>query len=684
MNKELAAKFLSSISHEREQDIEMTSRLLTTLSLQQLVLNGLAINNIHLENIRSGLIGKLYMELGPNLEINDKIQRGDIKIGDIVLIRPAKTKTKTKAKAKKVPEDSSEEGQVECSGVIYKMNDNQITIALEESQEVVATTFYSYNKLYILKTTNTITYKRMESTMRKLSEFGSLIQDKIIQYLTNERPFIPNTSQSQNAGFFQNPNLNDSQKTAINFAINNDLTIIHGPPGTGKTFTLIELIQQLLTKQPEKRILICGPSNISVDTILERLTPLVPNNLLLRIGHPARLLDSNKRHSLDILSKKNTIVKDISHEIDKLIQENKKLKNYKQRRENWNEIKLLRKDLKKREFKTIKDLIIQSRIVVTTLHGSSSRELCSLYRDDPDFKLFDTLIIDEVSQAMEPQCWIPLIAHQNQFSKLILTGDNKQLPPTIKTEDDQKVIHNLETTLFDRLIKNFPKREMVKFLNVQYRMNEKIMEFPSQSMYHGKLLADVTVANRLLIDLPNVDVTPFDDDDDVDTKLPLIWYDTQGDEFPETADGATILGSKYNEGEIAIVKEHIQSLRSSNVPQESIGIISPYSAQVSHMKRLIHDELKLTDIEISTVDGFQGREKDVVILSLVRSNEKFEVGFLKEERRLNVAMTRPRRQLVVVGNIEALQRCGNKYLKNWSEWCEENADVRYPNIDDYL
>lgn len=683
MNKELASTFLSSINHEREQDIQITSRLLTTLSVQQLVQNGLAINNIHLENIRSGLIGKLYMELGPNLEINDKILRGDIKIGDIVLIRPAKTKTKTRAKAKKTPEDSSED-QAECSGVIYKMSDTQITIALDESQEVVATTFYSYSKLYILKTTNTITYKRMESTMRKLSEFSSPVQDKIVQYLVNERPFIPSSSTLQNVKDFINPNLNDSQKTAINFAIDNDLTIIHGPPGTGKTFTLIELIQQLLIKHPEKRILICGPSNISVDTILERLTPLVSNNLLLRIGHPARLLDSNKRHSLDILSKQNSIVKDISQEIDKLIQENKKLKNYKQRKENWNEIKLLRKDLKKREFKTIKDLIIQSRIVVTTLHGSSSRELCSLYRDDPNFKLFDTLIIDEVSQAMEPQCWIPLIAHQNQFHKLILAGDNKQLPPTIKTEDDRNVIHNLETTLFDRLIKVFPKKEMVKFLNVQYRMNKKIMEFPSRSMYHGQLLADETVANRLLIDLPMVDASPSGDDNDVDTKLPLIWYDTQGDEFPETADDATILGSKYNEGEIAIVKEHIEDLRSLNVPQESIGVISPYNAQVSHLKKQIHDELKLTDIEISTVDGFQGREKDVIILSLVRSNEKFEVGFLKEERRLNVAMTRPRRQLVVVGNIEALQRCGNKYLKNWSEWCEENADVRYPNIDDYL
>ena len=193
MNKELASTFLSSINHEREQDIQITSRLLTTLSVQQLVQNGLAINNIHLENIRSGLIGKLYMELGPNLEINDKILRGDIKIGDIVLIRPAKTKTKTRAKAKKTPEDSSED-QAECSGVIYKMSDTQITIALDESQEVVATTFYSYSKLYILKTTNTITYKRMESTMRKLSEFSSPVQDKIVQYLVNERPFIPSSS----------------------------------------------------------------------------------------------------------------------------------------------------------------------------------------------------------------------------------------------------------------------------------------------------------------------------------------------------------------------------------------------------------------------------------------------------------------------------------------------------------
>lgn len=165
-------------------------------------------------------------------------------------------------------EDSNGE-QAECSGVVYKMSDTQITIALEESQDVIATTFYSYSKLYILKTINVVTYNRMESTMRKLSEISSPIQDKIIQYLVNERPFIPNTNSFQNIKSFLNPNLNDSQKTAINFAINNDLTIIHGPPGTGKTFTLIELIQQLLIKNPEERILICGPSNISVDTILE-------------------------------------------------------------------------------------------------------------------------------------------------------------------------------------------------------------------------------------------------------------------------------------------------------------------------------------------------------------------------------------------------------------------------------
>ena len=216
-------------------------------------------------------------------------------------------------------------------------------------------------------------------------------------------------------------------------------------------------------------------------------------------------------------------------------------------------------------------------------------------------------------------------------------------------------------------------------------MNSEIMKFASQEMYQNKLIADESVSNRTLIDLCNVE-------ENDDTKSPIIWYDTQGDDFTESEEMTSnksssnstiknnIIGSKFNENEALLVKLHINHLIDSNVPEDAIGVISPYSAQVSLLKKTINQNYP--NIEISTVDGFQGREKEVIILSLVRNNEKFDIGFLSEERRLNVAMTRPKKQLCVIGSIEMLQRCGNKYLEHWANWNEENSDLRYPDIDE--
>ncbi|EDO15818.1 hypothetical protein Kpol_1057p6 [Vanderwaltozyma polyspora DSM 70294] len=679
MNIELADKFLSSIAHERDQDIEATSQLLKLLPLPKLVKAGQAINNLYLENIRTGLAGKIYLELGPYQAVDDEISKGSIKVGDVVAVKPSATskgKSKAKTKSSKAEENGdSDRGadDLEITGVVFKITDKQCSITIDEAQEQDAMKLYSYSKLYLLKTVNTITYKRMESTMRKLKEFEGLPDNRIIEYLLNARQFI--RQEPSNKITFHNDQLNESQKDAIKFALANDISIIHGPPGTGKTYTLVELILQLVEKG--QRVLVCGPSNISVDTILERLAKVLPGNLLLRIGHPARLLEANLSHSLDILSKSGdsgAIVRDIYRDIDKTIASIKKVRKPDARREGWKEVKELRKELRQRERKVVNDLILEAKVVVATLHGSSSRELCGIYNQVP--KLFDTLIIDEVSQSLEPQCWIPLISHyKSDFTKLVLAGDNKQLPPTIKTEDNDKVKVTLGTTLFDRLVKNYGDQFKL-LLNVQYRMNEQIMEFPSKQMYGGKLIADASVANNVLSDLPGVDSND-------DTLPPLIWYDTQGDDFLEQADNEDgIVSSKFNENEVLLVKDHIIKLIESNVPQDAIGVISPYSAQTSLLKSLIQEQYPL--IEISTVDGFQGREKEVIVLSLVRSNDKMEVGFLRDDRRLNVAISRPKKQLCVIGNMEVLERSGVKFLKNWAEWSSENSDLRYPDISELL
>lgn len=671
MNKVLAGKFLASIGHERDQDVETTSRLLNTLPLAKIIEAGYAINNLIFENLRTGLAGKLYMELGPDHAIDSEISKGDIKVGDVVLIKPKGSSTRSKAKKDKTKSNNEGKDECECNGVVSKITGKKVVVTVDESQEDSASKICSFQRLYILKTTNTITYQRMESTMRKLAEFESIPNNQVIQYLLNDRPFHLRKDAAEID--FHNKTLNGPQRDAIKFSLANDISVIHGPPGTGKTFTLVELIQQLCDRG--QRVLVCGPSNMAVDTILERLAKVLPGNLLLRIGHPARLLSSNLAHSLEILSKSGSsglIVKDIMNEIDRMIGSIKKMKSYKDRRQGWQEVRELRKELRYREKKVVSDLILEARVIVATLHGSSSKELCNVYNQTP--KLFDTLIIDEVSQSLEPQCWIPLMSHyKSNITKLVLAGDNKQLPPTIKSEDNKRVQEILGRTLFDRLEQTFG--ESIKcLLTVQYRMNETIMGFPSEAMYQNKLLADVSVASRTLADLYEVSRNE-------ETIEPLIWYDTQGGDFPESLDEAEdIASSKYNENEAYLVKSHIRILIESNVTQESIGVIAPYSAQVSLLKKLIGEEFP--EVTISTVDGFQGREKEVIILTLVRSNDNFEVGFLKEPRRLNVAMTRPKKQLCVIGDIENLQRSNVTFLKQWSKWCEDNADIRYPNIDD--
>lgn len=658
MNKEVAKVFLESIAHEQQQDVELTSRLLASSPLADLVAAGLAINHLQLDNIRTGIGGKLYLEMSPDAAIDKELNSGDVKVGDIVLVQPS-------GKGKK-------DDEFALDAVVSKISSNQITLAVDESHDQDAMKLYSYNRLYLLKTTNTITYKRMQSTMRKLSEFESVPDNSVMQYLLYQREFVKRPLE---AGIkYHNELLNESQRDAIAYSMSNDISIIHGPPGTGKTYTLVELIKQLYDKG--ERVLVCGPSNISVDTILERLNKVVPGDALLRLGHPSRLLSQNLSHSLDVLAKtgdSGSIIKDILREIDDTISKVKKFKSFKDRKQGWQEVKLLRKELRQREKKGLSDIILNSKIILCTLHGSSSRQLLSAYDLTP--KLFDTLIIDEVSQSLEPQCWIPLISHyKSDIQRLVIAGDNKQLPPTIKTEDNQKVKNVLSRTLFDRLVDHYG--DSFKYLlNVQYRMNEEIMNFSSKELYEGKLIAAESVATHVLADLPGVDSTE-------DTEIPCIWYDTQGDDFPERSDDhdskLLLISSKYNENEAYLALYYMEKLLESNVAQEHIGIISPYNSQVSLLKKLIHAKYPL--VEISTVDGFQGREKECIIFSLVRSNEEFEVGFLKDERRLNVAITRPKRQLCVIGNMETLERSKVGFLQKWVDWAEENFEIRYPDV----
>ena len=347
-------------------------------------------------------------------------------------------------------------------------------------------------------------------------------------------------------------------------------------------------------------------------------------------------------HSLDVLTRTSDaaeLVKDVRKEMDAKQASIKKTRNGRERRVIYGDIKELRKEYREREKQCVTNLVGGSKVVLATLHGAGGFQLRN--------ETFDVVIIDEASQALEAQCWVPLLSAK----KVILAGDHLQLPPTIKSMNtkgqlgrakaDSKPVENhipettLEVTLFDRLL-SLHGASIKRMLTTQYRMHERIMRFPSDEMYDSNLIAADAVKDRLLKDLP-YEVKETDD-----TREPLVFYDTQGGNFPERTEdesseknskGGIMSDSKSNEMEAALVKLHVMNLIEAGVLAEDIAVVTPYNAQVA---LLVHNlKGKYPDIELGSVDGFQGREKEAVIVSLVRSNPEHEIGFLAEKRRLN-------------------------------------------------
>ncbi|PYH89500.1 DNA polymerase alpha-associated DNA helicase A [Aspergillus ellipticus CBS 707.79] len=542
-----------------------------------------------------------------------------------------------------------------------------------------------------IKLANDVTYRRMNQTMEKMLKMPETDHSQFMRVAFGHTSPLQPDYESTGPVEFIDPTLNDSQQEAIRFALaSQDIALIHGPPGTGKTHTLIELIVQMV--QRKQRVLVCGPSNISVDNIVERLAPTkVP---VVRIGHPARLLPSVLDHSLEVLthtSEAAAIVRDVRKEIDQKQASIRKTRSARERRAIYDDLRELRREFRERESKCVDNLVRESSVVLATLHGAGGHQLKN--------QKFDVVIIDEASQALEAQCWIPLLS----ASKVVLAGDHLQLPPTVKSTNekaDKKAIQkekekaaekakemgvellenvSLETTLFDRLL-SMHGPGIKRMLTTQYRMHESIMRFPSDELYDSKLMAGEAVKARLLKDLP------YEVEETDDTKEPVVFWDTQGGDFPEKTEDAEVgkkaLGeSKSNEMEALVAGRHVDALVAAGVQAEDIAVITPYNGQLAVLSQMLRE--KYPTIELGSVDGFQGREKEAVVVSLVRSNSEHEVGFLGEKRRLNVAMTRPKRHLCICGDSETISK-GSGFLKRWMGFLEEHADLRYPDAGELL
>ncbi|KAJ3468937.1 hypothetical protein MRS44_003002 [Fusarium solani] len=679
-----ASTQLALLDQELQTEISETSTLISNHSPTGLQRAGLALTNLIVSAQRTGFGGRTVFELSPDAATARAGAEGELpehglRTGDIVLVAEQPAGSAKKREIKELERKGAR-------GVVTKVSRGWIGVALDEGKDEVAFS----GRVWAVKLADEVTYKRMNQTMEKLqkmteSEYSSFI--RVLFGLSSPSPVAQDLTQDENVGQIDwfDPTLNDSQKDAIRFALaSREVALIHGPPGTGKTHTLIELILQMI--KLGQRILVCGPSNISVDNIVERLSPhKVP---ILRLGHPARLLPSVLNHSLDVLtqtSEAGAIVKDVRSEMDAKQASIKKTKSGRERKAIYADLKELRKEYRERERRCVSSLIDGSKVVLATLHGAGGFQLRN--------QEFDVVIIDEASQALEAQCWVSLLSAR----KVVCAGDHLQLPPTIKSsntkvkpaiKDGVKIPKGatLETTLFDRLLA-LHGPSIKRMLTTQYRMHEGIMRFPSDELYESKLIAADAVKHRLLKDLD------YDVEDNENTNEPLIFIDTQGGDFQRRTRKMTRITPK----------RHVEQLVEAGVRPEDIAVVTPYNAQLAVLASL---KDKFPGIELGSVDGFQGREKEAVIVSLVRSNSEGEVGFLGEKRRLNgeferlnsgyfqyarsdmmgpslmqerlVAMTRPKRSLTVIGDSETVQR-GSSFLKKWMQFLEDNADLRYPD-----
>jgi len=453
------------------------------------------------------------------------------------------------------------------------------------------------------------------------------------------------------------PQLNKSQQAALNkISQANDIAIIHGPPGTGKTTTLIQAITHTL--KTEKQVLVTAPSNTAVDLLTQKLAQ--KNISVVRLGHPARVNDTLLPLTLDAQISRHVDYKQLQQlrkDAIKLRQQAYKYKRVfgKEQREERKaalaEVRSMLQYARQLERYMMRDVLDKTQVITATLAGSAS----GLLKE----RTFETVFIDEAAQALEPATWIPIL----KCNRVVLAGDHCQLPPTVKSRTAQ--MGGLMVSLFETCMRN--NRSAAVMLNTQYRMHQNIMQYSNASFYKKQLTAHTSVADKRLGAPNSSDMV----------NSPVNFIDTAGCGFTEMQNPKTLSTKNPQEGDLLLkyLGLLLQQLTDENLSTRKtlqIGIISPYKEQVIYLENALMEHSILqsykTQISVNTVDGFQGQERDIIAISLVRSNDEGTIGFLSDTRRMNVALTRAKTKLIVVGDSATV--ASHKFYANMLQYFE--------------
>lgn len=510
------------------------------------------------------------------------------------------------------------------SAVISYVQDNKMVVVLPGPQvlpELVVT-----GELGVQLYFDDTSYKTMFAALREVAEAKGNRTARLREVLLGKAPAL-----RRETGPVRFPWLNVSQEKAVNQVLcAKEVAVVHGPPGTGKTTTLVEAVYETLHR--ENQVMVSAQSNTAVDWIAEKLVDRgIP---VLRIGNPTRVNDKMLAFTYERRFEAHSDYPEL-WQIRKTIREmtGRLRKSGREDRERLhNQLTKLRVRATGLEIRIDTELFTEARVIACTLVGAASRVL--------ERKRFSSLFIDEAAQAIEAACWIAI----SRADQVILAGDHCQLPPTIKCIEAAR--GGLGRTLLEKVVLHKP--ETVSLLKIQYRMHEDIMRFPSRWFYHDELEAAPEVKYRGILD--------FD--------TPVSWIDTSELDLQEkaVAEGTGRLNTGEAELLVRELKNYMERIGIRRILEEHIdfGVISPYRAQVHYLRHLLKKEPFFRPcrrlITVHTVDGFQGQERDVIMISLVRANEKGQIGFLRDLRRMNVAITRARMKLLILGEAVTLTR----------------------------